>query len=155
LKTAQANEDVALVKSLLSQLLVANPENPRVLLAAAEVHWRQANLGLARQYLDMISPQDRQYMARAEGLRGLMEFQQVLSTLSPDEPLDQQFAAACRAALRADYAGALENFLGLVQHHRTYRNDGARQAMLTLFKLLGDSHPLTKRYRQQLMQALY
>jgi putative thioredoxin len=45
--------------------------------------------------------------------------------------------------------------LGVVERDRTYRKDGGRKAMLTLFKLLGDSDPLTLTYRKRLMQALY
>ncbi|MBO1348699.1 MAG: tetratricopeptide repeat protein [Hormoscilla sp. GUM202] len=46
-------------------------------------------------------------------------------------------------------------FLDIVGKSRKYKNDGARKAMLVVFGLLGDSHPLTKQYCKQLLLQLY
>jgi putative thioredoxin len=155
LKAAQATADFAQVKIVLTQLLTRYPENPQVLIVAAQVYLQQGDGPLALQYLDLIPAQERQYTDQVEGLRGLLALQETLSTLDPEDPMDQQFEAGCRAALAEDYDSALGVFLDLVRRDRTYRKDGARKAMLTLFKVLGDDHLLTTTYRKQLMQALY
>ncbi|EAZ93566.1 hypothetical protein CY0110_17262 [Crocosphaera chwakensis CCY0110] len=43
----------------------------------------------------------------------------------------------------------------MVENHRQYKNDGARKAMISIFNLLGNTHPLTKQYQQELMMILY
>ena len=49
----------------------------------------------------------------------------------------------------------LEQFLTILISDRRFRDDGARKAMLAIFDLLGDDHPLTKDYRKRLVMALY
>ena len=53
------------------------------------------------------------------------------------------------------FEDALAQFLAVVERDRTYRNDGARKAMITVFKMMGDEDPLTSLYRKKLMQAMY
>ena len=57
--------------------------------------------------------------------------------------------------VQKDYQAALEILLELVSRDRTYRDDGARKAMLDVFNLLGNEHPLTTEYRKRLMLILY
>jgi putative thioredoxin len=154
-QAAQAGQDQTLVQERLKELLLKYPENPQILLMASQVYLQQGNLEVAGQYLDQISPRDRQFVDQVEGLRGLIGFQETLTTMTGESPLDEVFAEGCRAALAGHYETALETFLNLVQKDRSYRGDGARKAMLTVFKLLGDSDPLTTTYRKRLMQTLY
>jgi putative thioredoxin len=154
LALAQANGDLDQVLPALTMLLTRYPDNGQILLIAARVYLAQGDLALAREYLDLIDPGDRATTDQADGLRGLLALQSTLDDLG-DTELDKRFGTACRAALAEDYGAALEGFLGVVEGDRTYRSDGARKAMLTLFKLLGDSDPLTVTYRKRLMQALY
>jgi putative thioredoxin len=104
--------------------------------------------------LELIDPSDRDATDMADGLRGLITLRQSLADLG-DSDLDTAFAAAGQAALKGDFATALEGFLAVVERDRAYRNDSARKAMLTVFKLLGSGDPLTITYRKRLMQALY
>ncbi|NJL44928.1 MAG: tetratricopeptide repeat protein [Leptolyngbyaceae cyanobacterium SM2_3_12] len=154
-KTIQVSQDAATVQSALTGLLTQYPESPQVLILAAQTAWQRGDLAVARQYLDLIPPAERDLADQAEGLRALMALQEEIPTISGDKPLDQEFLAASQAALAGDYGQALETYLTLVQKDRRYRQDGARKAMLTVFKLLGDSDPLTVSYRKRLMQALY
>ena len=63
----------------------------------------------------------------------------------------QQILATQYRTLRPPKSTKVE----LLSRDRTYRDDGARKAMLTVFDLLGDDHLLTKEYRKKLMSALY
>ena len=38
---------------------------------------------------------------------------------------------------------------------RTLDDDGARKACVALFKILGEKHPVTKKYRRRFSMALY
>ncbi|MGB3137539.1 MAG: tetratricopeptide repeat protein [Nodosilinea sp.] len=149
---AAAKSDDAL--AALTTLLTRYPGNSQVLLKAAQFYMARGDSTLAKQYLELIDPSDRSAADQAEGIRGLLALRETLADLG-DSDLDIAFRAAGQAALEEDFATALEGFLGIVKRDRTYRSDGARKAMLTLFKRMGDSDPLTVTYRKRLMQALY
>ncbi len=152
----QASGDAAMVQTTLTDLLTQFPEHPTVLIAAAQVYLGQGAMEVARQYLDLISATDDRAVAQAvEGLREVIALHQTLAEPAPDSSLEAAYRQGCEAVLAGDYATALETFLALVQRDRRFRNDGARKAMLTVFKRLGDGDDLTVTYRKRLMQALY
>ncbi|MGF1568099.1 MAG: tetratricopeptide repeat protein [Nodosilinea sp.] len=154
-KALQATGPAEAAQAALTTLLTQHPENPQVLLTAAQVYLHRGDCDTARQYLDLIQAPDRPLQTQVEGWRELLALQPPPPAEAAESPLDADFETASKAALEGDYATALETFLALVQTDRRYRNDGARKAMLTVFKLLGDSDPLTATYRKRLMQALY
>jgi len=69
-----------------------------------------------------------------------------------DEGLRIELAMALAA--RAEYEPALDHLLGVVKA-RGESKDDARKAMLDIFEVLGDGHPLTTTYRRQLASALF
>ncbi|MGB9739834.1 tetratricopeptide repeat protein [Chloroflexus sp.] len=77
---------------------------------------------------------------------------------APNEPAEgseglyRQAAAAVRAG---DYATAIEHLLTIVGRDRSFRDDGARKALLALFALLGDDHPLVGPARRRLANLLF
>ena len=154
LAKAQATDDPAVIFPALTALLTRYPNNGQILLKAAQIYLIQGDDALASQYLELIDPSDRAAADMADGLRGLLTLRQSLTDLG-DSALDEAFGAAGQAALKGDFAVALEGFLGVVERDRAYRSDGARKAMLTVCKLLGNNDPLTVTYRKRLMQALY
>ncbi|HIK43678.1 MAG TPA: tetratricopeptide repeat protein [Leptolyngbyaceae cyanobacterium M65_K2018_010] len=154
-QVVQAGGDPTAIANALKDLLIQYPENPQVLIRAARWYLSQGQGDLARQYLDLIPASDRQFLQPVEGLRELLALQATLAEPATDSPLETAYRQGCQAALAGDYATALETFLTLVQKDRRFRNDGARKAMLTVFKLLGDGEELTATYRRKLMQSLY
>lgn len=69
--------------------------------------------------------------------------------------LDARLALASAMAAKGSYREALEGYLEVVRRDRgAYRNQ-ARQAMLSLFTVLGDEHELTGEYRPQLAMLLF
>ncbi len=151
----QASGDRAAMQKALPELLTQYPENPEVLLATARFYLGQGDAAIARQYLDLIQSPERTIAQQVDGWRELLALQDSLATPVDDSPLEAAYQQGVQAALAEDYATALETLLTLVQKDRRFRNDGARKAMLTVFKLLGDDHELTTAYRKRLMQSLY
>jgi putative thioredoxin len=58
-------------------------------------------------------------------------------------------------AASGDYEEALERLLEVVRRDRAYKDDAGRKAMLEIFALLGDDHPLTRDFRRQLGYVLF
>ncbi len=69
-----------------------------------------------------------------------------------DETLRIELAMALAA--RSEYEPALDHLLGIVKA-RGEAKEEARKAMLDIFEVLGDGHPLTTTYRRQLASALF
>jgi len=164
-ESIRATQDADKIQAGLAALLTQYPENPQVLLLAAQIYIQRGKADVAGQYLDLIPSTDRGIASQVDGLRGLLDLSDAIAApidLTDIDPTDigptdieQRYRQGCQAALAGNYEAALEQFLGVVQRDRQYRQDGGRKAMVTIFKLLGDSHPLTTTYRKQLMQALY
>ena len=50
---------------------------------------------------------------------------------------------------------ALEGFIDVIRRNRYYDDDGARKAVIAVFKLLGEDHETTRAYRNPFANALY
>ncbi len=75
--------------------------------------------------------------------------------LQTDPSDDEARIALSRAAAAAgQYEGALEQLLSVVQKKNDH-SDGAREAMLQLFNLMGAEHPLVGPFRRRLASALF
>ncbi|MBD2463000.1 tetratricopeptide repeat protein [Oscillatoria sp. FACHB-1407] len=155
IQVAKTAGDAEEVKRLFGELIERYPDNRPLLLEAAKFLIRQNRLDSAEKLLSSIQEYEKGYFAQAQAMRSLIQFQRECENPVIDQPLDEAYLQAARAVLAEDYETALEGFLDIVGRDRKYRNDGARKAMLTLFDLLGDDHPLTKTYRRRLMSTLY
>ncbi len=71
------------------------------------------------------------------------------------EDLDARFDLAVCCATEGDYAAALKEWLGIVERKRNFRDGAARDAMVSIFHLLGQNHEIVGDYPQRLYRALY
>ncbi|MDJ0952787.1 MAG: thioredoxin [Acidimicrobiia bacterium] len=74
-------------------------------------------------------------------------------TAAPDDDA-LRIELALALAAEAEYEPALDHLLGIVKGRGPAKED-ARRAMLDIFEVLGDGHPLTTSYRRQLASALF
>jgi putative thioredoxin len=72
-----------------------------------------------------------------------------------DRPAKDAYVEAIGALARRDFDSALEGFLEVVGGDRSLDDDGARNACLAIFTLLGDETAGTREYRKRLAQALF
>ncbi|MEO1095437.1 MAG: tetratricopeptide repeat protein [Cyanobacteria bacterium J06638_28] len=155
LTAARQAGDWAQVERGYADLLERYPERSEIVLEAAQFKLNQGDRAGAEALLDRIDPHQRPFGDQAQAMRSLMVFQDIAANLNPTIEAEQFYVAGAKAAIEAAYESALESFLALVKCDRRYREDGGRKAMLTLFTILGDDHPLTQTYRKRLMQTLY
>lgn len=146
--------DLAQAKQCLDQLFNDYPKHPKVAIAAAEFLLHCQKPTEATRLLNTIPPDDPDYGAIAAQLRGQI-FLQDISQTEPASELDQKYRRAAQLALAENYEEALLIFLEIVAGDRRYQDDGARKAMVTIFNLLGSTHPLTQKFQKQLMLTLY
>lgn len=152
--TAISSQDPQRAKAIFDELFARYPDNTRVVLAAAQFLLRVNLLDAAEQMLSTIGADKGEDYARAQSLKTLIQFQQIVQQPAESE-LDRAFGEAARFTLAEEYEEALQAFLAIVQENRRYRDDGARKAMLSIFSLLGSNHLLTRKYQQELTFALY
>lgn len=146
--------NVEAAQASLEQLLKQYPNNRGLTLEAANFFIETNQPEKAAQLLNQIQPHEKEYMVHVNTLRAILFFKQVASEPVAESDLDRSFQQAAQQVLSEDYESALASLLDIVSRDRTYRQDGARKAMLEIFNLLGD-HPLVTTYRKRLMTALY
>ena len=154
LKLAIVQKQFPQGKQILDQLFRQYPNRQEVTLEAAKFLMALNQFENAEKLLNTIKEDQQDFYTQAQALKQLIQFKQE-ATPSGDSELEQQYAQACQLTLEEDYEAALPLFLDIVGTSRKFKEDGARKAMLTIFNLLGDEHPLTKDYRKKLMLQLY
>ncbi|WP_225901202.1 tetratricopeptide repeat protein [[Leptolyngbya] sp. PCC 7376] len=154
LKAEQAANNLPAAKGILDQLFQSYPKHPKVAIAAAEFLISLGKIEQATQLLNTIAPDQTEYLAIADQLRARI-FVHNIAQLEVQSELDEKYVGAAKQALAERYESALTALLDIVKGDRRYQNDGARKAMLVIFVLLGQTHPLTQKFQQQLMLTLY
>ena len=56
---------------------------------------------------------------------------------------------------RARTRGPSKGLIDVIRRNRYYDDDGARKAVIAVFKLLGEDHETTRAYRNPFANALY
>ena len=146
--------------SAFSQLLVENPDNSEVKLAYAKLLMELGEQEQATTLLEEIKKGDELYPA-ARSVLAIGEFQQVCLNLNDVENSGEEmtgsaliYAEGACAVLNSEPEAALEKFLTIVKQDRSFNDDAARKAMLTIFELLGE-HPLVRHYQRKLAVLMY
>lgn len=73
----------------------------------------------------------------------------------PDDPVKVTYVAALTELGAFNYDGAIERFIEVIRTNRYYDDDGARKACIAIFRILGEEHEVTQRWRRQFGSALY
>jgi putative thioredoxin len=63
------------------------------------------------------------------------------------------YEAAIECLRVKDFDGALEGFIGVLREERYYDEDGSRKACIAIFRLLGEEHEITLKYRRTFDRA--
>ena len=72
-----------------------------------------------------------------------------------NKDLEAKYLLSARLVVAGDYEAAFEKLLAIMTADRGFRDDGARKSLLSLFKVVGDQHELTNRYRKKMFNLLH
>lgn len=98
------------------------------------------------------TPRDPEVIAGRAQVALLVRSQQ---PVAPGDPIEREFAAADAAVLAGDPRGAFDRLLGLVREHDGEVRERARQRLLELFAVVGNSDPTVLTARRELSTALF
>ncbi len=93
----------------------------------------------------------------ADGIRTLVELFKYVDdpTGLPEDPVRDTYLKAIEATQSNSFESALDGFIEAIRKNRDYNDDGSRKACIAIFKVLGEEHPTTRKYRPIFSSALY
>ena len=159
---ALAAGDLDAAQAQVQAALGSNATHGGALVVAAELCVERGELDVARDALSRLSAGDRdRYAADIARLQtriqsGGRSAEAWMTALAEDpDSRDLQWGAAHAWAAEGQHEEALKLLLAIVRADRSYREDGARVAMLALFQEIGDRTALAKKYRRKLEMTLF
>ncbi len=158
LETAEAllvREDYEAARAILEGILEHEPENEqaRVLLAGATIF---VDAPRAAELVARIEEHSRHFPL-ADAIR---TYARLLEKGAQPEklaegPAKSKYQLALGQLARHEHDAALESLIEVIRLDRAYDEDGARKAVVAIFRILGENHPLTQKYRRPFSSALY
>lgn len=154
---------LAEAKALYQTILESEPNHGKALLGIGGLLMNEGDSQGALQYLEQVplvaeerKEADR-LIARLKLQGGAAQDESALREKLKSEPnnLEARFELAQALAAAEKYDEALAEFLNIVKTDRSFRDDGARQAMIQIFEVVGSDHPLTEKYRSELAKVLF
>lgn len=154
---------LAEAKALYQTILESEPNHAKASLGIGRLLINEGDNQAALNQLDKVpfvaeerKEADR-LIARLNLQGGAAQDESELRAKVASDPndLEARFDLAQALAGKEKYEEALAKFLTIVKTDRTFRDDGARKAMIQIFEVLGSDHPLTEKYRSELAKVLF
>lgn len=151
---ALENKDYDYAISLLDEALQKTPDDKKLKLLQAKVYVGLGDTEKAKALLTTFTAADDEFN-EAKSLLDLLDFYVEASKKDAVEGVAATYREACNLAVAGDYQNALAQFLQCVTQDKTWNDEAARKAMMTLFGVLGPKHALTWEYRAKLNTQLF
>ena len=150
-------------KAAYEAILAADPNHGQALLGMARLAMNGGDNATALGFLERISivaderKEADRLVARLNLQAGGAQNEAALREKINADPknIEARFELAQALAGVEKYAEALQEFLEVVKADRTFKDDGARKAMIQIFEVLGSDDPLTDEYRSELAAVLF
>ena len=161
-KNLEAEGKVEEAKALYSEVLENKTNHAAALLGLGRI-LMDGDSQTAIENLDRVPPgtpeknEADQLIARLRLGQGAGADEAELRFLLESEPddLETRFKLAQALAAKENYGAALEELLAVLKKDKSFRDDGARKAMLQIFEVLGSDSELTDKYRSELAKVLF
>jgi putative thioredoxin len=142
-------------RALLEEILDADPgnERARVLLAGTYLFENPVRVS---ELVAGIEEYSEQY-GDAEALKtvvGLFDRAGRPGSF-PEDGVRERYREAIDDLRSRNFDAALEKFIAVLKENREYDGDGPRRAVIAIFKILGEEHPLTLKHRRAFSSALF
>lgn len=147
----------AAAEDLFREVLEEDGEDPRALLGLAKALLAQGKGYEGLAILEAF-PSSRQYaqaMLLKPYAQALVELRQRREIEDESDELAAAYWNAIRLASRGNLLAALDGLLDILRQDKRYREDQARQVVLSLLEILGEENPLTRQYRNELALILF
>lgn len=151
---ALENKDYDYAIPLLDEALQKTPDDKKLKLLQAKVYVGLGDTEKAKNLLSSFTAADDEFN-EAKSLLDLLDFCVEAAKKDSVEGLAADYREACTLAVAGDYKAALQAFLGIVAADKTWNDEAARKAMMTLFGVLGPKHALTWEFRAKLNTQLF
>lgn len=162
--TSQQRGDVQSARMLLVEAALADPDNPRIPADLAKLLMSGSEL---QQAHDLLTALPLALREDAEICRLLTHLDLIVAAhhAAPQAELEQRithdpgnlparYQLAALALVNDDSETAIQQLLEITRRDRSFKDDAGRRGLVSVFELLGSSHPLTQLYRPELVGAL-
>ncbi len=152
-------------ESVYGSILGGDPENSAARIGLARLLILKGEDAAAEKLLNEIPETDSRYQ-EAQSLLGLFEFVKICEEnggtekwseaveKNPEDP-EARYNLGCCYAANSSFREAFDMFFFIVKKNRAFGEGKARQAMITLFNVLGPANELTEEYRRKLAMELF
>ena len=154
LEEAIADKRYDEVLPALNEALSKTPNDKKLQLLWAKVSLGLGDTAKAKEILSKFSEADDQYR-EAKSLLELLDFHAEAAKKDIQGKEAIVYHEACKLACEEQFESALQAFLNLFVEAPEWNNGAAKNAMLTLFGVLGPKHELTWKYRAKLNTMMF
>jgi putative thioredoxin len=147
------NNQVDKAQKLLYMVVQKEPDNHEARVMLARTHLFSDQTRAVDLIKDIAA--DSEYFDAAEAIRTFASVLGRNPDTLPGSPVRQTYLEAIEHLRVNNFGKALGGFIDVIRSERYYDDDGSRRACIAIFKILGEEHETTKRYRRDFSRALY
>jgi putative thioredoxin len=164
-RVLKTSGDFAGARSLIQQALTGDAENVTLQVELAELRALEGDVEGARHELERLQGVEPNHAA-VKRLAALIEFSEVVAAYpdvralkervaTNDSDLELRHALAVHQLLGGDVEPALNTWLDMLRHNRTFTDDLARRSLVLAFELIGDADPIVAKTRREMAKAMF
>ncbi len=157
--------DLTSAEALYRQALAQDEEAFGALVGLARIRLLQGRSDEVRELVSGIEQGNPEY-DQGQALLTQLEFRGTCESaggrqmcaervLAEPDNLEARFTFGCCAAVEGDYETALKEWFAVVTADKNFRQGAAKDALVSVFHLLGRNHPAVGDYPKQLYRVLY